>query len=82
MAAGLRGGREKDGAIADGKETFTFFFGSESPFSQWHPAEFEVEGVVYNCAEQYMMHRKAGRQTCSETSRGMSGNTTPLPCSL
>ena len=65
----MRGGREKDGAIADSKETFTFFFGSESPFSQWHPAEFEVEGVVYNCAEQYMMHRKAGRQTCSETSR-------------
>lgn len=61
MAAGLRGAREKEGAIDGGKETFTFFFGAESPFSQWHSAEFEVEGVVYNCAEQYMMHRKAGR---------------------
>ena len=40
-------------------ETFTFFFGKDSPFSQWHPAEFEVEGVTYNCAEQYMMHQKA-----------------------
>ena len=57
----MRGAREKGGAIDGGKETFTFFFGAESPFSQWHPAEFEVEGVVYNCAEQYMMHRKAGR---------------------
>lgn len=42
-----------------GGETFTFFFGKDSPFSQWHPAEFEVEGVTYNCAEQYMMHQKA-----------------------
>ena len=40
-------------------ETFTFFFGKDSPFSQWHPAHFEVDGVTYNCAEQYMMHQKA-----------------------
>ena len=40
-------------------EKFTFFFGKDSPFSQWHPARFEVDGVTYNCAEQYMMHRKA-----------------------
>lgn len=41
-------------------ERFTFFFGAESPFSQWHPATFTVAGVKYNCAEQYMMHQKAG----------------------
>lgn len=29
------------------------------PLSQWHPARFAVEGVAYNCAEQFMMHRKA-----------------------
>ena len=40
-------------------ESFTYFFGKDSPFSQWHPAEFEVKGVTYNCAEQYMMHQKA-----------------------
>ena len=40
-------------------EKFTFFFGKDSPFSQWHPARFEVDGVTYNCAEQYMMHQKA-----------------------
>ena len=42
------------------EERFTFFFGAESPFSQWHRATFTVEGVKYNCAEQYMMHQKAG----------------------
>ena len=41
-------------------EKFTFFFGAESPFSQWHFAAFTVEGVEYNCAEQFMMHQKAG----------------------
>ena len=43
----------------DSGERFTFFFGKDSPFSQWHPAQFEVDGVTYNCAEQYMMHQKA-----------------------
>ncbi len=40
-------------------EKFTFFYRTESPFSQWHPADFEMGGVHYNCAEQYMMYRKA-----------------------
>jgi len=26
---------------------------------QWHPCQFSVEGVQYDCAEQYMMHQKA-----------------------
>jgi ribA/ribD-fused uncharacterized protein len=29
------------------------------PFSQWHPSTFKVDGVTYNCAEQYMMAEKA-----------------------
>lgn len=38
-------------------ERFTFFWGG--PFSQWHPCRFTVDGVLYNCAEQYMMAGKA-----------------------
>jgi ribA/ribD-fused uncharacterized protein len=38
-------------------ESFTFFW--NGPFSQWHPARFSIEGVQYNCAEQYMMAEKA-----------------------
>ena len=45
---------------SDSGEKFTFFFGPSTPFSQWHPAEFVVDGQKYNCAEQYMMHQKAG----------------------
>jgi ribA/ribD-fused uncharacterized protein len=39
------------------KEQFTFFW--HGPFSQWHGCWFKVDGVVYNCAEQYMMAQKA-----------------------
>ncbi len=41
-------------------QKFTFFWRSESPFSQWHKSTFYVDGIKYNCAEQYMMHQKAG----------------------
>lgn len=61
---GKRKREEGDEPIARASETsekFTFFFGAESPFSQWHPATFTVDDVEYNCAEQYMMHRKAGK---------------------
>ncbi|KAK7115551.1 hypothetical protein V1264_001395 [Littorina saxatilis] len=40
-------------------EEFEFFFGKKIPFSQHYPAKFQVNGVTYNCAEQYMMHQKA-----------------------
>lgn len=31
------------------------FFWKESPFTQWQKINFTVEGVEYNCTEQYMM---------------------------
>ena len=46
-------------STSDSGEKFTFFFGKDSPFSQWHPAQFKVDTITYNCAEQYMMHQKA-----------------------
>ncbi|KAF6026896.1 hypothetical protein EB796_014790 [Bugula neritina] len=52
-----------------GKEQFTFFYKSHSPFSQWHPCTFSADGVEYNCAEQYMMHQKAVLFGDSETGK-------------
>lgn len=40
------------------QEKFFFFWGKK-PFSQWTPSKFTVDGVEYNCAEQYMMAMKA-----------------------
>ena len=41
------------------KEKFTFFWQTDSPFSQWYPAVFVVDDLRFNCAEQYMMYHKA-----------------------
>lgn len=38
-------------------EKFIFFW--DGPFSQWEECEFEIDGIKYNCAEQYMMAAKA-----------------------
>lgn len=39
------------------RDGFVLFWGSY--LSQWHPCSFKVDGVKYNCAEQYMMAEKA-----------------------
>ena len=46
---------------------YVFFWGhhtklgkmTKACFSQWFPADFVVDDVAYNCAEQYMMAEKA-----------------------
>lgn len=38
-------------------DQFVFFWGSE--FSQWYDHEMTIDGVLYGCAEQYMMAMKA-----------------------
>jgi ribA/ribD-fused uncharacterized protein len=38
-------------------DKFVFFYGGY--FSQWYPQAFDIDGVQYNCAEQYMMAMKA-----------------------
>jgi len=39
-------------------EKFTLFW-NDKTFSQWVPAQFFVNGVLYNCAEQFIMVQKA-----------------------
>ena len=38
---------------------YTFFWRKDSPFSQWYPSKFKIQKTTYNCAEQYMMYKKA-----------------------
>lgn len=38
---------------------FTFFWKSDSPFSQWHECAFKAMGIDFNTSEQYMMFQKA-----------------------
>lgn len=36
---------------------YTFFW--SGPFSQWYKSDMVIDGVKFNCCEQYMMYRKA-----------------------
>ena len=38
-------------------DDFVLFW--RGPFSQWYEGQFILEGVTYNCAEQFMMAQKA-----------------------
>lgn len=38
-------------------KSFHFFW--SGPFSQWYRSKFKIDGITYNCAEQYMMAEKA-----------------------
>lgn len=38
---------------------YTFFWKNKSPFSQWHPVGFELNGHFFHTAEHWMMYRKA-----------------------
>ena len=38
-------------------EKFTLFYGGY--FSQWYRCQFEIDGIEYNCTEQFMMAEKA-----------------------
>jgi len=48
----------KSGEVVE-TEDQVFFWKPPSAFDQWSPCRFEVDGFVYNCAEQFMMAEKA-----------------------
>lgn len=59
-------------------EKFTFFWRTQSPFSQWHPARFVIDGVEFNCAEQYMMYGKAKLFADEEMALKILKSKTPI----
>jgi len=57
-------------------EKFTYFW--HGPFSQWHlGCPFTVDGVEYNCCEQYMMAEKAKLFGDNETLRKIMATNSP-----
>ena len=61
--------------LADRFDKYTFFW--NGPFSQWYISDIKIDGLTYNCCEQYMMAQK-GRmfQDMNTTCAVME---TPLP---
>lgn len=58
-------------------QAFVFFWRSDSPFSQWHLSAFTVDGINFNCAEQYMMYHKAMLFGDEETAQKILKTTSP-----
>lgn len=56
-------------------DRFVLFWGGWP--SQWHPSYFVVDGVAYNCCEQYMMAEKARVFGDAESLRKILESDTP-----
>lgn len=64
--------------VNDRTEHFCHFYGKDSPFSNFHPAKFVLDGVQYNCSEQYMMYQKAMLFQDEEVAHKILSSADPL----
>ena len=69
------------------KDDFIFFWGhnktsgiNKGCFSQWWPCVFVLNGITYNCAEQYMMASKARLFNDRGTFQKIMEATAPNTC--
>ena len=56
-------------------KSYTFFW--NGPFSQWCPSKFILNEITFNCAEQYMMYRKATLFGDNESAVGILKEPSP-----
>lgn len=56
-------------------EQMLLFYGGH--FSQWCPVVFTVDGITYNCAEQYMMAQKARLFNDAEALKAIMASFSP-----
>ena len=61
--------------LVDVEENYHFFW--SGPFSQWHRTPFTIDGIKYNCAEQYMMAEKARLFEDSKTLKKILSTNSP-----
>lgn len=63
--------------VNDGK--YTYFWKSQSTFSQWHPSKFVYKNITFSSAEQFMMYSKAKLFGSADVAKKiMDYNNTPL----
>ena len=64
----------------DDKNAVHAFFRELSPFSNFHPAHFKVDGVEYNSSEQFIQNQKALLFNDLDTSDRKMISSTLLEC--
>lgn len=45
----------------DGSESFVFFYGPNTVFSNFYPSKFVLNDTEFSCGEQYFHYAKAGK---------------------
>lgn len=81
----VRGGLRREDIYGISNPDFLFFWGHHSKpgkitkacLSQWYPCKFTVNGIHYNCAEQFMMAEKARIMEDEETRQKILISTDP-----
>jgi ribA/ribD-fused uncharacterized protein len=56
-------------------DEYEFFW--DGIYSNWHPSEFTLDGMTFNCVEQYMMYKKA--EVAGDTESMQAVMETPMP---
>lgn len=51
--------QQENTPVNEPKPNHTYFWKSQSVFSQWHPAKFVYKDITFSSAEQFMMYSKA-----------------------
>lgn len=68
---------QEDKPVDDVK--YTYFWKSQSTFSQWHPSKFIYKNITFSSAEQFMMYSKAKLFGSDDVAQKiMDYNETPL----
>lgn len=57
-----------------------FFYRTAHPFSNFHPSKFEVDGLLFHWAEQYIMYRKALQFEDHDAIQKILAAKTPAEC--
>ena len=61
-------------------DTHIGFFGELNPLSNFHEAEFTVDGITFHSTEQYIQYQKAKLFGDKRSSSKILESTTPLEC--
>ena len=62
------------------EKKYTFFWKDKSPFSNWHPSEFTLDGVKFKNTEMHMMYKKAMLFSDAETAEEILKAKHPKEC--
>lgn len=62
------------------KSDYLFFYRPPHPFSNFHPSEFVVDGILFRTAESYIMWRKATEFGDHASAEAILQAKTPAEC--